>query len=319
MSKTILITDSLFIFPEHEEKLGAAGYEIERLDKPEPTEDELVEAIKGKTGYILGGIEHVTEKVIDAADNLQAIAMTGIGYKEFIPAWEYATKKGIAIVNTPDAPTHAVAEWALTMALAMNRNIFDLGRLGEKQFLTTKGLENQNIGIIGLGRIGRHIVEMIKVFRPGQIVYYSRNKHEDAEKALGILHQPLENLLADSDVIFLCVSKDAGENFLSEKEFSQMKENSLLVSFVYHGIINRDALLKELKAGRIRAASDHPMDERFNELPLSTWYCFKGSNAFNTEIELKLTSDTATQSLLNMLTTGDDKNLVNPEFRNHRQ
>src|SRR5882757_6273946 len=125
MKEKILITDSLFIFPEHEKLLNDAGYEIERLDKLSATEDELVEAIKDKVGYILGGIEKVTEKVIDAGDKLKAIIFTGIGYKDFIPAWEHATEKGIAIANTPNAPTHAVSEWAITMALAMNRGIFD--------------------------------------------------------------------------------------------------------------------------------------------------------------------------------------------------
>jgi phosphoglycerate dehydrogenase-like enzyme len=87
--QTILITDSLFIFPEHEQQLKDAGYEVVRLDKPDATEAELCEAVKGKVGYILGGIEHVTQKVIDAADELKAIAFTGIDYKALITAWEY--------------------------------------------------------------------------------------------------------------------------------------------------------------------------------------------------------------------------------------
>lgn len=124
--KQILITDSLFIFPEHEQQLRDAGYKIARLDKPEATEEELVEAIRGKTGYILGGLEHVTEKVIDAADELKAIVFTGIGYKGFIPAWEYALQKGIALENVPDGPTQAVAEWSITAALTMTRGIFEL-------------------------------------------------------------------------------------------------------------------------------------------------------------------------------------------------
>src|SRR4051812_12441903 len=93
----ILITDSLFIGSEEEARLKEAGHTFERLDKPCATEDELVEAIKGKTGYILGGIESVTERVIESADELKAIAFTGSGYREFIPGWELATKRGVAI------------------------------------------------------------------------------------------------------------------------------------------------------------------------------------------------------------------------------
>src|SRR5271157_5220510 len=101
MKGKILITDSLFIFPEHEKILRDAGYEIERVNKPQPTEEELIKTIKGKVGYVLGGVEHVTEKIIDAGDKLKAIVFPGIGYKDFIPAWEYATKKGIILPNAP--------------------------------------------------------------------------------------------------------------------------------------------------------------------------------------------------------------------------
>jgi hypothetical protein len=55
---TILVTDSLFIETEHVARLEAAGFTVERLEKPQATEDELVAAIKGKIGYILGGTGH---------------------------------------------------------------------------------------------------------------------------------------------------------------------------------------------------------------------------------------------------------------------
>jgi phosphoglycerate dehydrogenase-like enzyme len=311
MKGTILVTDSLFIFPEHEKILADAGYSIERLDKPKPTEEELIQAIKGKVGYILGGIEQVTEKIIDAGGgSLKAIVFTGIGYRDFILAWEYATKQGIAIANTPDAPTHAVSEWAVTMALAMNRGIFDLGRTGQKDFMTTRGLENQNIGIIGFGRIGKTISEMIRVFKPAEISYYSRHRHESDEQ--NVVYKELNTLLVESDVVFLCVSDEAGKNFIDKEQLSLMKDKALLVSFMHAGIINEEALLLALENGTIRAVSDCPMSlPAFKDIPLSTWYCFNGSNAFNTKTELQLTSDTATQSILNILETGEDRNKVN--------
>jgi len=312
MNGTILITDSLFISKEQEDKLRAAGYEIERIDKPQATEEELIGAIKGKVGYVLGGIEHVTEKVIDAADKLKVISFTGIGYKNFIPAWEYATRKGIVITNAPDGPTHAVAEWALTMALAMNRGVFELSRTGSKDFMTTKGIEGQHIGIIGLGRIGNHIAEMIKPFRPASVSYYSQHHHEDIERSLGVVYEDLDKVLAESDILFFCVSKDAGENYIDQKEFEFMKEGALLVSVMTSGILNEDALLKHLESGKIRAVSDDPAkSEAFKKLPLNTWQSFNGSNAFNTSTALNITSGMVVESLLNVLQTGKDKNVVN--------
>ena len=52
---TILITDTLFFFDEHEQMLKDAGYEVERLQKSDASEDELSEALNGKVGYLLGG------------------------------------------------------------------------------------------------------------------------------------------------------------------------------------------------------------------------------------------------------------------------
>ncbi len=312
MKGKILITDSLFIYKEHEDKLKEAGYEIERIDKPQASEDELVEALRDKVGYILGGIEKTTDKMIDAAVNLRAIVFTGIGYKDFIPNWEYATKKGVAIANIPDGPTHAVTEWSLTVTLAMTRNIFDLGRNGDKKFLTTKGIEGQKVGIIGLGRIGREIVSALKPFKPGPISYYSKHRHEDAEADLGIAYADMEKILSENDIVYACVSKDAGENFIGAKEFSLMKDGALFVTFIAGGVVDELALLAELKKGRIRAASDHPIaDAASNELPISTWYCSNASCAFNTATGLKVSSDMTIDVILNLLKDGNDKNRVN--------
>ncbi len=304
----ILITDSLFIGKEHEEQLKNAGFEVERLDTPHASEAELLQVIEGKDGYILGGIEKLSNTIIDAADKLKAIVFTGIGYKEYIPNHEYVTKKGIAIANTPDGPTHAVAEWAITMSLIMNRNIFDLGSVGDKKFITSKGIENQKIGIIGLGRIGSEIAKMIQPFGPASVSYFSNNKREDS----GILYKELDLLLQESDILFVCVSKDAGKDFIGKRELGLMKDGALVVNFIAEGIINQDALFKEINSGRIRAVSDYPLGQgEYNSLPYSHYYCFNASNAFNTEAAVKRTSDRATEAIINLLNTGKDKNRVN--------
>lgn len=315
--KQILVTDNLFIFPEHEQQLRDAGYSIERIDKPAATEDELVDVIKGRSGYILGGVEQVTDRVIDAADSLRAIVFTGIGYKGMIPGWKHATERGIAIGNVPDGPTQAVAEWAIGAALAMTRGYFELDRTSDKQFMTTSGLEGQTIGIIALGRIGRRIAEMVQVFRPKETLYYSTHRHEDAERAAGLLYAEMSEVLQKSDVVFLCVPDDAGHSFFGREHFFKMKQGALLVSFVHDGIIDADALYETLKNNKIRAISDYPMDDRFEEFPLSVWYSFNISNAFNTKRMLLETSDQAVKTLINLLETGNDQNLVNPEYREY--
>jgi phosphoglycerate dehydrogenase-like enzyme len=299
--KQILVTDSLFIFPEHEQQLREAGFEVVRLDKPEASEKELCEGVKGKVGYILGGIEKVTNTVIDAADVLEAIVFTGIDYKGFIPGWERALARGVSISSVPDGPTQPVAEWAVTAALAMNRGIFDLGSPDGKTLMTTPGLASQTIGIIGLGRIGGRIAEIVQSFYPLATLYYSTHRHEDQEGRLSLQYKDMNTLLSQSDVVFLCVPDEAGASFFNTKHFASMKRGALLVSFMHPGIVDVNALYEALDFGRVRAISDYPMDERFSKFPKSVFYSFKASNAFNTKQSLQFTSDKATQILIEQL------------------
>ncbi len=304
MKGKILVTDTLFIFDEHVKKLESAGYKVERIEKPDMSEAELIDVVKGKVGYLLGGIEHVTDKVIDAADELKAISLLGVGYPWFIPGWKHALEKGILISNIPDGPTNEVAEWALTASLIMNREFLELGRGGKKQFAVTKGLEGQKVGIVGFGRIGSRISEMLQVFHPADIFYCGPHRHEDKEKQLNATYVSLEDLLAESDVIFLTVSDEA-KNLLGKKQLEQMKRGSLLVNITHPGVIVEEDLLGVLEKKHIRAISDHPMSSKFDELPLSHWYCMNSSNTI-TKAGSQYMSDRATESLLNLLEIGED-------------
>jgi phosphoglycerate dehydrogenase-like enzyme len=311
MSKLILVTDSLFIFPEHEEILQKHGYQIERLNKPNATEEELIQALKGKVGYILGGIEKITERVIESTDELKAIAFTGSDWVNFIPGFNLATQKGIKISNTPGANTYAVAEYTITMMLAMSRNIFELGRTGKTSFQTRVSLKDLTIGIIGMGHIGSKVASMLKGLEAGKIIYNSRQQKSEIEKQTGATFVDLETLLKTSDIVSLHFSKEAGAGFIDTEKLALMKDGALIVNCGFTGAIDNEALFKELKSGRIRAVQDDPVNQDFNELPLSVWFCSNSHTAYNTFEANKLASDMATQSILNLLDTGEDKYKVN--------
>ncbi len=311
MKGTILITDSLFIFPEHEKMLRAAGYEIERLDKPEASEEELVAAVEGRVGYILGGIEHVTEKVIAAASALKAIVFTGSDWRHFIPGNEAATARGIAIANAPGANSYAVAEYTLTLMLAMVRNILTLGKTGDKKFMTSLSLREATVGIIGAGHIGKMLASMLKGLGVKEILYYSRQQHTDVEKESGATFVSLNELLERSDIVTIHVPKSAGNGFIGAEEMKRMKDGTILINCAFAGAIEAEALYAELSAGRLRAAQDEPVDERFNALPLSVWFNSNSGTAFNTSEANTKASDMATQSILNLLEKGEDQYKVN--------
>ncbi len=306
----ILITDTLFIFPEHETMLTDAGYEFERLPIPNATEAQLIEAVKGKDGYILGGIEQITDKVIDAGTDLKAIVFTGSDWRYFIPGHAHATEKGIAIANAPGANRFAVSEYTVALMLAMMRNLFELGRTGTTKFQTTRSLKGAKVGIVGMGRIGSQVARIVRSLG-AEIIYYGREQKPEIEKELGAKFVDIDTLLSQSDVVSMHASTEIGKGFIGIDQLAKMKDGALLINCAYTEAVDADALYEELKTGRLRAAQDDPADEKFKALPLSIWFNSNDHAAYNTIEANKTASDMATQSMLNLLKTGKDQYRVN--------
>jgi D-3-phosphoglycerate dehydrogenase len=306
--KKILVTDSLFIFDEHIQKLAEHDYVVERLNKTVATDDELKVAIRGKVGYLLGGLEKVTKPVIDEANELRAIVFTGTGWQGFIPDWEYATEKGIAIGNAPSGNAPEVAEWGIAAMMAMQRNLFNLGPQGKEKFTTVKSLPQLEVGIVGLGNIGLNFAERAEGLKAGKVSYWSRTKKTDKYH----YYEDVDELLKTADIIFLCLGDDAGQDFISKDRINLVKQGGLIVSILHKGIFNEDALFERLSAGTVRAAFDIVSDvDKFRPLPTNIWYGSNGVSAYNVESAHKRVSDMATETIINLLSTGQDKHKVN--------
>jgi phosphoglycerate dehydrogenase-like enzyme len=309
--KRILITDTLFIGPRDEQRLEQKGFVMERLAKPDASEDELIEHLHDKDGYILGGIETVTVPVLDAAIDLKAIVFTGSGYEEHIPAYEHATAKGIAISNTPGAVSDSVAEYTLLLMLLMNRRSLQLGRTGDAQFLTTHELSGETVGIVGMGSVGRRVASLLHSFSVGKILYNSRSVQPEIEKAYGATFCELPQLLQSASIVSLHRSQRAGMHYFDSDALSKMRDGALLINASFADAVDPDALLKELTAGRLRAAFDGPPQGSFGNLPLDNWFSSNGQSGFNTVEAVGRVSEMATTSLINLLTSGSDEHRVN--------
>jgi|GEM_PF-729962 len=299
----ILVTDTLFILDEHVQQLENAGYEVIRNEKPDLNENELIEALNGIDGYILGGIEYMTDVVVEASDQLKAVVFTGTGYQGHIPGYKTAESRGIKIGNTPYANVYEVSEWALAATLAMQRNLFALGPNGSEKFSTVNSLPDVSVGIIGLGRIGRKYAEMISGLGAKNISYWSRS-----EKDSSFSFTSKERVFGESDIVFVAVGDEAGVDFISKNELSRMKKNAMLVSISHHGIINEKDLYEAITENRVRAVLDIVKDkELFRSLPSDKWYGSNESAAYNSLSFLKRSSDMAVKTLINLLETADDQ------------
>lgn len=303
MKGKILVTDTLFIFDEHVEQLKSAGYEVERLAKPDANEEELIEAIKDKVGYILGGIEIVTEPVIKAANELKAVVFTGTGYLGHIPAWQAAKDKGIKIGTTPYANVYEVAEWALAATLAMQRDLFSLGPQGTEKFNTIVSIPDLKLGVIGMGHIGKQYSEMMRGIGVKEVIYWSRHN-----KDVNYPYNELEDVFRKSDIIFVALGDEAGKNFISNPQLKLMKKDALLVSISHHGIVNEEDLSEAVNLKTIRAAFDVIHNkELFKNASQRYWYASNSSAAYNSYGYLKRSSDMAVETIINLLNTGEDK------------
>jgi D-3-phosphoglycerate dehydrogenase len=296
MTKKLLLTDSYFVTQAHISELRNSGYEVIHLDVPAATEEQLIEAIKGVSVYILGGIEQVTAKVVEASDKLETIIFCGVDYDKFIPGAETAYQRGVKIYNAPGANAVAVAEFGLGVAILMQRQLLGVSRTGDKHYLTTGSLQGTTIGIIGVGNIGHKLIEMLQPFEPHEIIYYNRSRKEAPGR-----QAELEEVAEISDVIFVSLPMKAGQ-VLDANFIAKLKPGSLLVSISPMNLIDMDALLPRLQAGDIRAAIDWPSpSDDFDKLPLETWYSVNSHSAYNTKLAGKFVGDSVTQKAIELI------------------
>ena len=130
---------------------------IEVVNRPGMKPEELKEVIKDVDALVIRSATKVTEDLINAAPRLKVVGRAGTGLDNVdIPA---ASKRGIVVMNTPGGNTITTAEHAVSLMLAMARNIPQASqsmrenKWEKKKFQGTE-IYNKTLGVIGLGRIG---------------------------------------------------------------------------------------------------------------------------------------------------------------------
>jgi len=234
-------------------------------------EQEILELINGSVG-IIAGTEKITEKIMSKADQLQVISRYGIGLDNIdLPA---ANKKGIIVYNTPEAPSVAVAELTLSLILNLLKKIGKVDRdIRNDKWKPEIGnlLTEKTIGIIGLGRIGKKVVQYLQPFHP-KILAYEINPDEKFATEYKIKLVSLNDLLSKSDIITIHVplTKET-RHLISKREFEKMKTNAVLINCARGGIVDENTLYESLKNKRIAGAAidafeDEPNTGKLKEL-----------------------------------------------------
>jgi len=199
----------------------------------------------------------VTRGLIAAAGRLRHIARKGVGVD--IVDVQAATERGIFVTNVPDVTADSVAEFAITLLLALAKNIVRCdgavkeGRWEERRVLIDANIElaGKTHGIVGLGRIGSRVALRCQAFAMRGI-YHKRNRNLAFEKATGVAYVPLDTLLRESDSVSLHLPlTDQTRNLIDTPQFALMKKTAFLINHSRGAVVNEQALLRALREGRI--------------------------------------------------------------------
>lgn len=200
-------------------------------------------------------------ELFDAAPNLRAIATISAGYDAYDV--EDLTRRGILLMNCPDALTETTADLAFALLMAAARRVTELaewvkagewrGPLPDEKF----GVDvyGKTLGVIGMGRIGAAIARRGALGFGMRVLYNGPSTKPDAERELGAVRHPLEELLAYSDFVCLAMPlRPETEGLMGARELALMKPTGILVNIARGRVVDEEALVDALQAGRLRAA-----------------------------------------------------------------
>tara|TARA_Y100001980_G_C14530138_1_gene306016 strand:- start:294 stop:1265 length:972 start_codon:yes stop_codon:yes gene_type:complete len=215
---------------------------------------DLKEQIADADG-LLFCFETIDEEILKLGKKLKVAQRYGIGVDNI--DIDVATQLGIVVANIPDYCIDEVSDHAISMILSLNRVLHrdsDLVKAGKwnevKKDKRVYRLSEATLGLLGYGRIGKRISQKALSFGLNVIAYDPYIKQEDVD---GVKIYDLNQVLSKSDIIslHLPLTKET-HHIINYEQFNFMKDNSILINVSRGGLINEEALIKNLSNGKIR-------------------------------------------------------------------
>ncbi|REJ78191.1 MAG: phosphoglycerate dehydrogenase [Acidobacteria bacterium] len=238
------------------EPLKAAGIKVVKKIKlaPDVLSKELIDA----DGVIVRSATKISAELMDGARRLRVIGRAGVGVDNIdIRA---ATERGIVVMNAPDGNTITTAEHAVALLVSMARNIPQAdstlrgGKWDKKSFVGVE-LNGKTLGVIGLGRIGKHVVGIARGFGM-KIVAFDPFVSDEQAKEMGITVGSLDDLFAQSDFITIHTPvTDETRGIFGREAFSKMKDGVRIVNCARGGLIDEAALVAAIESGKVAGAA----------------------------------------------------------------
>lgn len=279
--------------------------------------EALKEIIGDYDGLVIRSATKVTGDLLEVATRLKVVGRAGIGLDNVdIPE---ATKRGIIVMNTPGGNVITTAEHAISMLMALTRNIPEgtaTLRAGQwdKKRLQGREVFNKTLGVIGFGKIGTIVADLARGMKMRVIAHDPDVTSEQIEKA-GFESVSLEELYSMADYITVHVPKlKSTINLLNGDAFEQMKDGVMIVNCSRGGILNESDLYDAMKSGKVAgAALDVFETEPPGTIPLfelDRFICTPHLGASTQEAQTKVAVDVAGQ-IIDYLKHGTILNAVN--------
>jgi len=257
-SHKLAITTSTFaeFDPSLLEPLKDAGFEVVfNSSGTKLKQEEIVRLCSGCVG-IIAGTEEYSADILGKLPGLKVISRCGSGKENIDRA--AALKLKIKIFSTAEAPVTAVAELTVALMLNLLRQIPQMDRdMHQDKWNKRMGhlLCGKKVGIIGFGRIGKKVAELLKPF--GVKLAYC--DPQPAGITAGVERMALADLLAWADII--SVHTAGKERILGGDELKLMKKGSWLLNLSRGSSVNEGVLSQMLENGRLAGAAIDVFDQ----------------------------------------------------------
>lgn len=280
------------------------------------------EQIAGSQGVIVL-TPRVARESLEECENLLAIGRFGVGYDSVDV--EACTNANVLVMITTGAVDRPVAEatvgWMIMLThhmLVKDRLVRD-ARWDDRARYMGRELRDRTLGVVGLGGIGRSLVNLLKGFGMNQPIAFDPFVSEAAMTSLGVRKVGLDDLLATADFVSVhCPLNNQTRALIGVDQIAKMKEDAYLINTARGGIVDEDALYDALSNRRIAGAAL----DCFQEEPLTTPHRLGDlDNVILAPHSIAWTNElfrdigcTACQSMLDLSLGKRPTGIVNPEL-----
>jgi D-3-phosphoglycerate dehydrogenase / 2-oxoglutarate reductase len=256
MAPKVLISDALS--PAAVQIFKDRGVEVDFQPNLGKDKEKLAEIIGSYEGLAIRSATKVTAKILEKASKLKVIGRAGIGVDNVeIPA---ATAKGVIVMNTPFGNSITTAEHAITMMLALAREIpaadasTQSGKWEKNRFMGVE-ITGKTLGVIGCGNIGSIVADRAQGLKM-KVIAYDPYLSPDRAVDLGVEKVDLPDLFKRADFITLHTPlTDKTRNIIDAKSIAQMKKGVRIINCARGGLVDENALREALDSGQVSGAA----------------------------------------------------------------